>query len=206
MRLNARNSLTSSYSYSRFSYQITDVTIDSQVASFGLQRQWTRTIHTVLSAGPRWLTSSGQLPSTANSPPLPNLTSYSINASIGDKFRFGDVNLSYSHGANGGGGYLLGAIVDSVYVNFDRQLGSGQSTFLGIQTGYRRTSGLINNGTTDAVFSTAVASRRIGRDFSMFASYALSHQSTSSHLPTNALIGLTQVISVGIEFSPRHSR
>jgi hypothetical protein len=68
---------------------------------------------------------------------------------------------------------------------------------------YMRTAGLNHNGVTNGKYAGAQASRRLGKDFNVFANYTAMAQSSSSTLSTNALSGLTQVIGFGIGYSPR---
>jgi hypothetical protein len=191
------------YTYPQFS-----TTIQAQSAPIGLERRWTRNIHTTLSVGPQWISSSTSTttPAVGGSTPPPSTVSYTINASLADTLRFGEINVTYSHGANGGGGFNLGAENDSIFANFNREIGTRERASFGLQTGYRRTAGLVKNGVTNAEFCTVLANRRMGRDFSAFASYAINYQTTSAALPANTLSGTSQILSVGIEFSPRHAR
>jgi len=209
LRLNSRNSLTSRYVFMEYTYPQFDVTIQSQTVPIGFERRWSRQIHTILSAGPQWINSSTTSSTTTTaggSTPPPSSLSYSVNAGLNDTLRFGELNFTYSHGANGGGGFNLGAENDSFFVNFNHELGTRERASFGTQAGYRRTAGLAKNGITDAEFCTLLASRRIGHDFSVFASYAFSYQTTSAVLPANAQSGTSQIFSVGVEFSPRRAR
>jgi hypothetical protein len=209
LRLNARNSVTARYVFMEYTYPQFTTTIQAQSVPIGVERRWTRQIHTMLSAGPQWISSSttGATPAAggATTPP-PSSVSYSINAGLNDALRFGELNVTYSHGANGGGGFNLGAENDSLFANFNHELGTRERASVGVQAGYRRTAGLAKNGVTNAEYCTALANRRMGHDFSAFVSYALNYQTTSAVLTANALSGTSQIFSVGIEFSPRHVR
>ena len=195
-RLDARNSLSYHYLYTDYSYATTNMAINTQSAMVGYTRRWTRQIDTSISAGPLIRNSS-------NSQTIPSTTDYSLDAIISDTYRSGSASLVYNHGTNGGGGYLIGAVADSIDASLTREY--GPRTSVNFQVGYRRTAGLSHNGVTNTEFATAVAHKHLGRDFSVYGSYSLSDKSTSSSLPSNALGSLDQVISVGIEFSSTHS-
>jgi hypothetical protein len=76
----------------------------------------------------------------------------------------------------------------------------------GLEGSYNRTSGLMNNGVTNAKYGGAEATRRLGRYFTVFANYTAIDQSSSSPLPTNVLTHLWQVIGFGVGYSPRKTR
>jgi hypothetical protein len=203
-RLDARNSVAGQYSFSRFSYggagsassanaaQLSFSQVNT--AQFSFTRKWNRHIHSSVSAGPQWISSS-------NSAIVPSSTRIAASASVSDTFRAGTASLSYSHGAQGGSGYYLGAESDVASANFSRRL--GRSWNAGLTASYMRTAGLNGNGVTNGKYAGAQAGRSLGRDFNIFANYTAMFQSSSSTLSTNALSGLTQVIGFGIGYSPR---
>jgi hypothetical protein len=236
-RLNVRNSASAQYSFSRFNYgantngasstaQISSSQVNSVQGSFS--RQWNRHITTSASAGPQWVSSS-------NSTIVPSSTRFSANASVIDTFRFGTATLMYSHGTTGGSGYMLGAETEVVMASFARSFSFGKNLTVGVTGSYSRTSSLIaaefefactnDNVTyyiclvplnykpvTDAGYGGAQATRKLGRNFNVFASYSAIDQSTNMQisvpntpLSSNATIlnGLNQVISFGIGYSPR---
>jgi hypothetical protein len=118
--------------------------------------------------------------------------------------RFGQAALTYSHGTNGGAGYLLGAEFDTVRLTFSREF--VRNLTIGFDGAYDRTSGLINNGVTNGKFGGAQLSWRAGRYLTAFASYTAIDQSTSSSLFSTAVSGLDQIVSFGIGYSPRGTR
>lgn len=206
-RLNARNSLAGQYSFSRYNYG-SDISTSSgnvaplsfmqvNTAQLSFSRQWNRQISTSVSAGPQWISSS-------DSATLPSSTNIAASASVRDSFRVGTASLGYSHGVQGGSGYLLGAEEDIASANFSRSL--GRSATAGLTGSYMRTAGLTGNGVIDAKYAGAQASRRLGRDFNVFVDYTVLAQSSSSTLSNNAFSGLTQVIGFGIGYSPREKR
>jgi hypothetical protein len=231
-RLNARNSVSAMYSFSRFNYgaitsgapsteQISSSQVNSAQISF--TRQWNRHITTSASAGPQWVSSS-------NSAIVPSSTRFSANASAVDTFRFGTASLMYSRGTTGGSGYTPGAESDVVMANFGRSFSFGKNLTVGVTGSYSRTSSLIayefefactiNNVTyiclvplsykpvTDAGYGGVQATRKLGRNFNAFASYTAIDQSSNLQTPvpgSNATIlnSMYQVISFGIGYSPR---
>jgi len=200
-RLNARNSLAGQYSFSRYSYggatsantaQLGSLQVNTAQLSF--TRQWSRHLQSSASAGPQWI-------SSANSALVPSSTNVAASASVSDTFRVGTASLNYSHGVQGGSGYLFGAENDTASADFTRKL--GRNATVGVTGSYRRTAGLNGNGVTNGKYAGAQASRRLGRDFNVFADYTALDQSSSSTLFANALSGLTQIIGFGIGYSPR---
>jgi hypothetical protein len=196
-RLNARNSLTSDYHFSHFSYPDYGLSFNSNTVLFGFTRLWTAKISTSLSGGPQWISSS-------YSTYFPSSTGVSVNAGAFYKFRILSAGLTYNRGVNDGGGFLFGAEADTVALVLSRQF--GRTLDVGFHGSYRRTSGLVNNGVTDGKFAGVQASRRLGRFFSVFASYTASDQSSSSTLPGNVENNLLQVIGFGMGYSPREER
>jgi hypothetical protein len=196
-RLNARNSFSGTYAYSQFSYPGTSITIGTDSAIFSYKRQWNRRLSSTVGAGPEWIESS-------DSAIVPSSTRVSVNAALNDQLRFGSVGLSFSQGASGGAGYLVGSEVDSVNANFSREF--DKNLTIGITGSYMRTEGLSGNGVTNAEFGGIQASRRLGRYFSAFANYTAIDQASSSALFGSVLKGLQQIIGFGIEYSPKEIR
>jgi hypothetical protein len=196
-RQNARNSLSGTYSFSRYSYPGYSVTFMSNTALFGYARVWNRRITTSAGGGPEWISST-------DTSVVPNSTRLSANAAIDYTFRFGTAGLRYTRGSIGGAGYLLGAESDSVTADFSREL--GRTVTLGVTGAYRRTSGLNNNGVTNSKDAGAQATWRLGRCLTAFAGYTAVQQSSSSALRSTALSGLENMINFGIGYSPRGTR
>lgn len=199
-RLNARNSLIANYMYSQFTYPQYNFSLTTNSGTLGLQRVWTRKITTNISAGPQWLSSS-------QSALVPSSVGVVVNASLNYQFQLDSASLVYSHGISGGGGYLVGAELDTV--TFTLSHGFGKKLTVGADASYMRTaslggSSLLGNyGNIDAEFAGVQATRRLGQYVNVFANYTAITQSTSSSLPNNVLNQLMQTISVGIGYSPR---
>jgi hypothetical protein len=201
-RLNARNSLSVQYSFTDYSYPGNNSAqpVSSLVANtvlIGFQRQWNRRISTNASVGPEWIESP-------NSAVVPSSTRVSGNATVDDQLRFGSANLSYSHAASAGGGFLPGAEVDTISGGFGREL--EKKLTINLTGGYTRTSALGGEEGIDSKFGAGTATMRLSQHFSAFANYTATDQSTSSSLPSNALSGLWQMVSFGIGYTPREKR
>jgi hypothetical protein len=203
-RLDAHNSMGGQYSYSHMSFPgagsnsstSTEPVSFMQVntAQLTYSHKWNRRLMGSVSAGPEWV-------SSANAAVIPSSTNVAATASISDSFRVGTASLTYNRGVQGGSGYLLGAETDVASANFSRKL--GRKANVGATAAYMRTAGLNGNGVIDAKYGGVQASRQLGRDFNVFASYTVMAQSSSSTLSTGAFIGVTNVISFGIGYSPR---
>ncbi|HET9099926.1 MAG TPA: hypothetical protein VFN62_06010 [Acidobacteriaceae bacterium] len=199
-RLNARNSLMGTYMYSQFSYPQYNFSLTTNSGTLGFQRVWNRKITTNISAGPQWLSSS-------DAATVPSSVGITANASINYQFQLNSASLVYSHGISGGGGYLVGAELDSVLFALSRQF--GRKVTVGANAGYMRTASLGNvpifgaYGAIDAEFAGVQATRQLGRYFNMFANYTAITQSSGNSLPSNVLNQLMQTVSFGIGYSPR---
>jgi hypothetical protein len=193
-RLNARNTVFGDFQYADYSYSSNGVKFQSDAMLMGWDRTWNRKISSSVSAGPQWIISSDSLltPSSAR---------FAANASVRDKIRHGSLTLAYVHASNGGGGYVFGAEQDTVNATVEQQY--TRRTVLQLTGGYRRVRELSNGGVTDGKFGAAEVTRKLGINFSAFASYTATYQNSSSLLPHSALNQLWQVFSVGIGFTPQ---
>ena len=220
-RLNARNTVVGQYAYSHYTYPGTTSSFDLNTPTIQWQRKWTRTINSNISVGPQWLTSSGTSQSASGQ--AQSSTGISIDSSIADDTRFGGMTLVYSHGANGGGGYLYGGKMDSVVGSFNHEFGRriGSQLTLEFTGGYRRTSSLISPASTSGGTGTGIgafagnitseygavqATRSLGRNFSVNASFTATEQSyltQSAPATGNALNGLWRVIGFGFGYTPQ---
>jgi hypothetical protein len=193
-RLTGRNSLLGRYVFSRYTYPASTVSVTTNTGYAGFRRMWSRNLVTEFSAGPQWTAS------TDNSI-VPTNLNFASTANLLYKFRYSSANVTYNRGTNGGSGYLVGAKIDQLQGGVSRQLGINWN--VGLTMGYSRTSGLDNNGSTNATFGGAQATWHASRNLIVFASYTGTNQSSSSALPTNALNQLWQVIGFGFGYSPR---
>lgn len=199
-RLNARNSLMGTYMYSQFSYPQYNFSLTTNSGTLGYQRVWNRKVTTNISAGPQWLTSS-------DSATVPSSLGIEANASVNYQFLLNSASLVYSHGISGGGGYLVGAELDSLTLTLSREF--GRKLTVGADASYMRTASLANgpifgnSGEINAKFAGVQATRKLGQYFNVFANYTAITQSSSSSLPSNVLNQLMQTVSFGIGYSPR---
>ncbi len=201
-RLNARNSLSVQYSFTDFSYPGNNSSqplssLKANTVLFGFQRQWNRRISTTGSVGPEWVGSP-------DSAVVPSSTRVSGNATFNDQLRFGTANLSYSHAASAGGGFLPGAEVDTLSGGFGREF--EKKLTINLTGGYNRTSALGGVEEIDGKFGAGMATYQLSPHFSAFANYTATDQTTSASLPLNALAGLWQMVSFGVGYSPREKR
>jgi hypothetical protein len=195
-RLNARNSLSADYTFSKYTYPDYTVAFRNDMALLGYQRQWTRNISTNLSAGPQWINSTV-------SSIIPSMLSATADASINYQLRFTSVGLNYHHGTNAGAGYLLGAEYDTAGANFSKTFGLDLT--IGLTAGYLRTAALNSSSVISAKYGGIEATRRIGRNVIVFANYTGTSQSANSALPSSALNQLLNVIGFGFGYSPRET-
>jgi hypothetical protein len=192
---NARNLLSGEYLFSQYSYpNNSSGTFTTNSALLAYQRQWSRKLTTNASVGPQWISGS-------NSSIVPSSTNVVAMASIIYKMQFASAVVNYNHGANGGGGYQIGADTDTVQGNFTKEF--GRDVTIGLAGGYLRTVDLNSNGVTTGNFGGAQATWRIGQKIIIFADYTGTEQSSSSALPANALNQLLQNVAFGIGYSPR---
>jgi hypothetical protein len=198
-RLDARNSLTGQYAFSRYSFGGTAFTLETNTALADYHRIWTRRLTTDASAGPQWVKSVG-------SAVLPVSTKVSASAAVNYIFRFGSASLSYNHQTNAGSGFLLGTTADSAIAGYTREFGRDMS--IGISGSYMRSAALLNSEIISGKFGGVQATRRLGRYLSLFANYTAIDQSSSisSPLQANVLNQLQQVVAFGIGYSPRETR
>jgi len=228
-RLNARNSLSGQYSFTRYSYSSSNLAsqdsnlqlsfTQDNTAQISFSRQWNRQVRTSVSAGPQWVSSS-------NNAIEPSSTRISASASVTDQLRFGTAGLSYSHGTTGGSGYMLGAESDIASAYFSR--GIGKNLTIGATGSYMRSAALSayefieeQNGkfvlvpvniaqVTNAKYGGVQATRQLGRSMNVFASYTVADQSSGLPSPFSGssvtiLNGVSQVLAFGIGYSPRET-
>ncbi len=195
-RLNALNSISGQYSYSRFSYPGQASIMEIQSAPFGFTRTWNRRLSTNVSLGPEWTRPSGDLQ-------IPSSTSLTVNANVNYETRHGSAALSYSQATTGGAGVAteIGVRNHDLRGALTRQF--GRNLTVSASGAYMRTQGLRQAGVTNGKYGGAGVTQRLGKSIILFANYSAIQQSSSYALPTNAINGLSQVIGFGIGYSPR---
>ena len=195
-RLNALNSISGQYSYSRFSYIGSTVTMETQTAQFSYTRTWTRRLTTSAGAGPEWIQSSTSI--------IPSSTGLSANANGSYAARTMTATLGYSRATPGGAGVanLMGVHNDDIYAGLSHQ--QGRNLTFSATGGYMRTRGLLqSSGVTNGKFGGLSATRQCGRYIVIFANYTATQQFDSSALPSTAISGLSHVVGFGLGYSPR---
>jgi hypothetical protein len=193
-RLDGRDAIIGTYRYSLYSYPDYTFTFETQAGLIGFHRLLSRKLTAAFAAGPMWINSSNQLA-------VPSTLTYTVNGSVEYTSKPTTVEVVYSHGTNGGAGYLLGATLDSLNGNVSRNF--GPNLLIGWTGGYSRTSGLINNGVTNSVVGGTQATWQINRNFIAYANYTGISQGSTSLLPTNAVNQTLQTIGFGVGYSPR---
>ena len=198
-RLNALNSISGQYSFSRFSYPGSTISMGTQSAEFGYMRTWSRRLNTSISAGPQWV--SGSAGSN-----IPSSTDLTVNANMSYAAKSGTATLSYTQAASGGAGVTTQVGVNNKDISAALSRQQGKNLSLSVTGSYMRTGGLQQTGVTNAEYGGVSATRRLGRYIVASANYTAIYQSTSSSLPANAVSGLSQVIGFSLGFSPREKR
>ncbi len=201
-RLDARNSFTGQYVYAHTSFPGYSVlTTETQSGLFGYQRIWNRQFKTSLSAGPEWIQSSDNLL-------VPPSTNLSVNATANYDLRSTSAAVSYNRATTGGAGEA-----QEVGIHNDDVSGSvtqlfGRNLTVTATGAYMHTAGLAllappENVATNTEFGGVSATRRWGRNFSVFANYTVIQQSSNFGLAANVVNGLSQVVGFGVAYSPR---
>jgi hypothetical protein len=198
-RLNALNSITGQYSFSRSSYPGSTITMGIQSAMAGYQRTWNRRLNTSVSAGPEWIQGSAG----SN---IPSSTDLTVNANLSYAAKSVTATLSYAQAASGGAGVTTQVGVKNKDINAALTRQQGKNLTLSATGAYMRTQGLQQTGVTNGMYGGVAASRRLGRYIVASANYTAIYQSTSSSLPVNAISGLSQVIGFSLGYSPREKR
>ncbi len=197
-RIDALNSVSGGYTYSKSSYVGSPVSFESQSLNLQYMRRWSRTLAMDISAGPEYTT--GTFAASLN---------YAVNASVtysGEKFSGA---ASYIRATNNGSGVVLGARSDSASVSASRGLGrdwSASSSFI-----FSRTESLDQTLPSSYAAHTLVGaaqlSRQLSHNLSTYASYTLQRQTTGQNLSLQqAFSGISQTVGFGITYAPRAVR
>lgn len=196
-RVTARSSFAGQYSYMQFSYPDYDFSFQENSANFSFQRSWTQDLSTSFSAGPSWISSSGNI--------MPSSTLVNAMASARYTMHTGSAAITYSRGTSGGSGYMVGGVMDTVSGTYSRQL--MRTVSVELSAGYDRLSSLSRpgafgyTGSYSSEFGSIQTSRKFGRFINAFASYTALTQSPSAAAPANVLNTLLQSVSFGIGYS-----
>jgi len=195
-RLNALNSVSAQYMYSRFSYLGSTFAMGTQSAQFSYLRVWNRRLNTNIDLGPEWIHSS-------NDSIVPSSTGFTANAGIVYQTRSTSATLNYFRATTGGTGVgtLIGIHNNDASLELSHTY--GRNLTVGASGSYLCTQGLLQTGVTNGKFGGVNATQRLGEYITASASYTAIQQSSSQTLTTNTLNGLYQVISFSIAYHPR---
>ena len=195
-RLNALNSVSAQYMYSRFSYPGSTFAMGTQSAQFSYLRVWNRRLNTNIDLGPEWIHSS-------NDSIVPSSTGFTANAGIVYQTRSTSATLNYFRATTGGTGVgtLIGIHNNDASLELSHTY--GRNLTVGASGSYLCTQGLLQTGVTNGKFGGVNATQRLGEYITASASYTAIQQSSSQTLTTNTLNGLYQVISFSIAYHPR---
>ena len=191
-RLDARNLLNTRYAFSRFSYPGYIFHIETNAATLGLTRSWTRSLRTRAAAGPEWLKgSSGVLDLT---------TGLTATGALDYQRRRSSIGVAFSRGFNAGSGYMIGSLSNDLSAGLSRQFSRG--FVFEVNSGFRRTSELATGAwNVSGAYGGVQASWRLGRNLDAFANYTASSQNSSTKVSSNILNQTIQTFSFGIGFT-----
>ena len=189
-RLNARNSLSANYEFSRFSYSDYGTHFQTHTLTFGFERSWSRALHSKASVGPDFVEKSGSIPSSMG---------VAAQAALAYEMRRFSADVNYSRATSGGSGYLMGSRSEDVTASISRAF-TQRFTFEMVG-GYSHNSDLSTGQNIKGEFGSAQASWRIGRYVNAFASYTAMSQSSTADVPSNVLTELVQTVTFGFGYS-----
>jgi hypothetical protein len=196
-QLSRRSSIFGEYTFDRFSYPDLTFVINANVVMAGYEHAFSRRSHINLGVGPAWVTSS-------DSKAVPASTMVNANAGLYYLMRAGSVFVTYDRSTNGGSGYLLGQLTDSVDGGYSREFAR---TFTAeVKGGYNRIQPLNKNPIIHSELGAVQASWRLGRYLSGFANYTVITQASEGPLPSNVVNGPLQSISFGLAYKARARR
>jgi hypothetical protein len=201
-RLDGRDSIAATYLYDSYSYPNYVPTFGTDEGLIGFKRLLSRKLSMNVAAGPLWVYSSNNQ-NVPLAERVPSNLTYAVNGRVDYTSKPTLVEVEYSHGVNGGAGYLLGATGDIVHGNFMYRF--GPNVAFGMTAGYDRTAGLTNNGATDNVVGGTQATWQVSRNFIAFANYTGIYQTTTSSLASTAINQVLHTIGFGFGYSPRNT-
>ena len=195
-RIDARNTISANYTYSRFSYPSASFSFISQSANLEYIRHVSRRILVDVTAGPQRTTASAGVTPSLNLALEANAT-YTGEAST--------LGLIFSRGTNAGSGVVQGAQINNLSANVTRKFGREWNTAALI--GYTHTTSLPGLSaqalSTDIVLASLQANRKIGNYLSAFVSYSLQNQSAQGlATAVNVQNGISHIVGVGLTYSP----
>jgi hypothetical protein len=201
-RIDARSSLgaDATYDYTTDQYQGGNFDFTSEGLTFYYKRQWSHAISMSIALGPQRTYGSD-----ATALLIPSQINLTANVGLTYTRKMTSVGLYYSRATNSGSGVVYGALTDDVTINVQQQFMRNWQVAL---TGsYIRSSSLAQiaaiNTVTQGIYGGVQASRKINRSLSGYFSYTTITQSVNDTAATpNVFSGLSQVIAVGLTYSP----
>ena len=198
-RIDARNTVGVSYTYSHFKYLLAaPFSFTTQTASLEYTRVLTRQVTFSASAGPQ---------RTSSSNPLLSAPSTNVAANV-DLTYAGERTLSsvnYTRGVNNGSGIIAGSRVDALSLNANHSLDRSWSVS-GLASYAHSVSlpNLLLPSFSAQTFAVGVqTTRTLRRNLFGFASYTIQRQTTQGFAQTSDLYsGTSQILGVGITYSP----
>ena len=197
-RINALNSISAQYIYSRSSYLGSSFAIETQSVQPGFMRVWNRWISTRASAGPEWVRSNSNFF-------IPPTLGVAANAEVKYSDKATTASLSYFRSVSAGAGFSsqIGIRTSNAGASISQAI--GRNLTAGITGSYINIQGLTQTGVTNGIFGGVNATRRLGEFITLSADYTAIHQTSSQTLQSNALKGLSQVIAFSISYHPRET-
>jgi len=195
-RVNALNSVSVQYAYTRFNYIGGTLVMRTQSLQPGLARVWSRRISTNVSAGPEWVQS--------NEPTqLPSSVGIACNASATYTLRSMSAAVFYIRSVTAGAGLeqQVGEHNNDVAADFSKSF--GKHTQLGASGAYRQTQRFLLPGTINGAFGGVSVTRHLGEYFTVSGSYTVLHQSSSITLPAGAVQGISNEFGFNLAYHPR---
>ena len=199
-RIDARNTVSANYTYARFTFSGTPFSFTSQGVNLEYFHRFSRKVIMDVSMGPQRTTSS----------PGPNQAFTTLAANITSSYtgKSSVASINYTRGTYGGAGVAQGALTDDVGVVGTRALGTQWTA--SVSGDYVRSSSLPFLYTPPFTINTIIGgvqtSRALGRNFFAYASYTAQQQSIQSKpgpaATLNAFNGFSQVIGIGLTYSP----
>ena len=198
-RLDVRNTISTNYNYSRFSFGNAYGAYIAQGVTVNYARQWTRRFTTDVYAGPQFESSSNGLYSSS--------TQLAAGASASFNSRSTFYTLNYNRGVCNGSGVIPGSFADSVTAGVSRIFARVWNASGDI--GYSRVTALPGFQpfafSSQGVTAGGQVARALSRRLYGYASYTIEEQSlgTVTGPAPNAFNGVYQIIAVGVSYSPR---
>ncbi|MDQ2926431.1 MAG: hypothetical protein M3R43_12890, partial [Acidobacteriota bacterium] len=208
-RINAISSGGGHYSFSQFKYPVGRFSFKSHSINVDYSRHFNRRLFMDASAGPQITSSTSQPSPNLSNPPIHNTTvNYTANVSFDYLFEKASANLTYFRGVRSGAGVFQGTMADTVSAGYNRSIGELTNvTAIASFVDSRNIPGITTNLYSAHTYLLDVqGSRAIGRYLSAHASYSILDQSVTRQAATSiptAFNGFSQVITIGITYSPR---